>query len=644
VSAAFDEASDNGTAATSTQQQSIPFSAAYWASKSRYFSLLLLLVLAIPALIGSIWKVTSIVIISSSSSSSEVIAPRTSMYTLNNSEILLIKGVHNNHIQESIHMNISKRRNDHSYYLYRRTQINRALRELQKSIDGTIYFVSDNDNNTTTTTSTNFSQAVHVWSERSVTADRIPWAVIEVHSEADVQKVVPVLAELKRIFDFPFRVRSGGHNKAGYSTVSNGAVISLSRLNQIEIYPQQYHNNNNNENNNKSISIANHHEKSSDAIARIGPAVLVEQFVDHILRTHGYGGVIGFCGTVAEGGFVLGGGIGLQSRLYGLGLDNVAGLRIVLADGSVHYVSNDAADDEQMKQSYITLKKDIFWALRGAGGGNFGVVTQIDYHIHKANDKWLYYAMTLQEPSDTASFLYRLGAIEAELPGNVLVMHDFANGVRIMWSGRDETALDGSDDYLDDLIDQLVPDNAPRSIQKIEVIWSEMYTANSLLAIKTPRTWAASCWYGFMMPQNNTEAIWRDIIHLISEKSKEMTPFLLPDIELWGGAIHNTPSNATAFPHRSAVYNVGVLLTIPADTTNAEQVFQDCVAKVNIWWPRIAEYLTGSYVNYPMTSIENLDYPRMYWGNNLERLVEIKRRVDPDDIFSFPLSVPTSLK
>ena len=61
-----------------------------------------------------------------------------------------------------------------------------------------------------------------------------------------------------------------------------------------------------------------------DALAKMGPAVLVDQFVENILKKHGLGGVIGFCGTVAEGGFVLGGGIGMQSRLYGLGLDNVA--------------------------------------------------------------------------------------------------------------------------------------------------------------------------------------------------------------------------------------------------------------------------------------------------------------------------------
>jgi len=585
-------------------------------TKGHCYYIFLSIVSVVVVLFGSFWKV----------------APPSSKEALN-----LLP----NNINEVAHVllpaNTSHNSNDDHYLYHRRTQINHALRDLQRTIDGAIYFAVDDEDDYA------FSTAAHVWSERSVIQEGAPWAVIEVLNEADVQKVVPVLADLKRTFEFDFRVKSGGHNKAGFSTVPNGAVISLARLNHVELtHPH-------NDSGVPTIMYSSKsHQRTSDAIVRMGPAVLVEQFVAQVLKTHGYGGVIGFCGTVAEGGFVLGGGIGLQSRLYGLGLDNVAGLRIVLADGSAHYVSNHAEgeEEEQTKKGRSTsnLNKDLFWALRGAGGGNFGVVTEIDYHVHKANDKCLYYNLLLQEPNDMASFLYQLGSVEEELPGNLLVMHDFVDGVGLMWSGRDEAALYGSADYLDDLIDRLVPDNAPRKIEKTEFFWSEMYTSNQFDGMKTPNTWAAGCWYGFLMPANNTEAIWQDIIHLISEKVEAMSPFLLPDIELWGGAIHDIPSNATAFPHRSAVYNVGVLLTIAADTPNAEEIFQESVSDINIWWPRISQYLTGSYVNYPMASIEKLDYPRMYWGDNLKRLVDIKRRVDPHDVFSFPLSVPMSLK
>ena len=530
------------------------------------------------------------------------------------------------HLQGSPH--------DQHYLYHRRTKIVEALRDLQASLQGTVYFPDDDEGEDS------FSRAAHVWSERSVITDRVPWAIIEVHNEADVQATVPVLAELKRQYDFPFRIRSGGHNKAGYSTVPEGAVISLVRLNHISVHPRTLPGNNNNKNNTKS----SRRKQSSDALAKMGPAVLVEQFVESILVKHGFGGVIGYCGTVAEGGFVLGGGIGMQSRLYGLGLDSVAGLRIVLADGSVRYVSNslDDDDDDANSQELRGLNTDLFWALRGAGGGNFGVVTEIEYHLHKANDRCVFFALSLQ-PDAMASFLYRLGEVESELPGNIMVMHDLVDTASILWTGPDETALEGSAKYLDSLIESLVPRKAPRAINRTEFLWSEMYNPQFATFLAVPPTWAASCWYGFMLPESNTEEIWHDIMAHISEGVKASAPFLLPDIELWGGAIHNTAWNDTAFPYRSAVYNVGVLLTIPADAPTAESVFHENVAKVNAWWPQVTKYLTGSYVNYPMASIVEHDYPRMYWGDNLERLVNIKKRVDPDDVFQFPLSVPINL-
>lgn len=356
---------------------------------------------------------------------------------------------------------------------------------------------------------------------------------------------------------------------------------------------------------------------------------------------HGYGGVTGYCPTVAEGGFILGGGIGLQSRLYGLGLDNAVGMRIVLADGSVHYVSNSSPS-----QINGTMEEDLFWALRGAGGGSFGVVTEIDYQVHKAEDRLLHVAISL-EPADMAVFLYNLGIEESNLPGNLVAMHDQIDTVGFLWSGPDRDAFVGAEDYLDELVSRWTPEHAPRQTRKMELAWSDMYVSPKFMSkYAAPATWGASCWYGFMMPENNTELIWREILQLISAGTKSSAPYLLPDIELWGGAIHHKPWNATAFPYRAAVYNVGVLLTVPSTVSDSEEIFQREVQKVNAWWPQISQYLTGSYVNYPMTSIQESsdhDHARVYWGDNLERLVEIKQQVDPQGAFDFPLGVPITL-
>lgn len=484
----------------------------------------------------------------------------------------------------------------------RARKILEALLHLQTEIDGTVYLSDDSG----------FTQAARVFISSAVANDRAPWAVIEVATEADVQTTVPVLSRLKQDYGFPFRIRSGGHNKAGYSTVAQGAVLSLARLNDIDLVGRE----------------------QEGAIARMGPAVHVRQFLEQVLKPHGYGGVVGYCGTVAEGGFILGGGLGIQSRMHGLGLDNVLSMRIVLADGTVRQVSSDSSN---------ALDQDLFWALRGAGGGSFGVVTQMDYRVHRAANRLVFTYLTLPDASDRATFLHRLGEREKELPGNLVVMHDIEEAVGVGWSGRNDQEFESSAQYVESLFQELLPPGATvTDTNTTDIQWTAMFDAfdNDW----SPDAYAMGCWYGFLLPENNTAEIWRDIMERISNAVHDSPGgFLLPDIELWGGAIHNVPWNATAFPYRSAIFNVGVLLTIPEDQPNAAQVFEEESAKVDEWWPEVAQHLTGSYVNYPTTWLLQQDYAQVYWGDNLPRLVETKRKVDPQNVFEFSMSVPMAV-
>jgi hypothetical protein len=512
----------------------------------------------------------------------------------------------------------------------RRAFILDALRQLQSDMDGTVYLqhsssssssIHQDSNNDYHLTNMSFDQAAQVYYGSAAEGNQAPFAIVEVANEADVQKAVIVLSHLRKVYHFPFRIRSGGHNKAGFSTVAGGAVLSLKRMNQVSVEIDHFDKDDDD----------NHH---AVAVARIQPAVLVWQFLTQVLAKYGYGGVVGYCGTVAEAGFILGGGLGLQSRLHGLGLDNVLAMRIVLADGTVRYVSKDSKNP---------MDVDLFWALRGAGGGSFGVVTELEVQIHKSSDRMIYSPLYLEKPSDIAIFLYRLGQQEDELPGNLMVMHDIVDGVALMWSGRDDTEIDGATTYMANLVDELVPSHAARVFQQIEYKWSQTFANQSDLW--SVSVYAVRCWYGFLFPENNTAAIWQDMMMHISRGVENSSGSLLPDIELWGGAIHNVPPHDTAFPHRKAVFNVGVLLTIPSYTPDAAQVFQTECNKVDQWWPNVAKYLTGSYVNYPTTTLllHQQDYAHAHWGDNLPRLVDIKNKVDPDNVFEFPMSVPIEI-
>jgi FAD/FMN-containing dehydrogenase len=512
----------------------------------------------------------------------------------------------------------------------RRKLILDALQQLQNDIDGTVYFhpTSSNSNFQGSKIVTNiaFVQAAEVYYSSLAEGNQAPFAIVEVSNDEDVQKAMVVLSHLRTVYSFPFRIRSGGHNKGGFSTVAGGAVLSLKRMNHVSV-EINHPNKNDDDDDDDQIVVA---------VARMQPAVLVRQFLTEVLATYGYGGVVGYCGTVAEAGFILGGGLGLQSRLYGLGLDNVLGMRIVLADGTVRYVSNESKNP---------LDVDLFWALRGAGGGSFGVVTELEYQIHKSSDRMIYSSLHLENPLDMAIFLYRLGQREDDLPRNLMVMHDHVDGVELMWSGQDDTDFENATTYMANLVNELVPlQNAEHVFHQTEYIWSQAFANKS--DPWSVNVYAVRCWYGFLFPENNTLAIWQDIMTHISRgvtnnSSSSSGGFLLPDIELWGGAIHDVPPHATAFPHRRAIFNVGVL-------PHADQVFQVEGNKVDQWWPHVEKYLTGSYVNYPTTTLlqqqQQQDYyAHAHWGDNLSRLVDIKRRVDPKNVFEFPMSVPIIL-
>ena len=144
----------------------------------------------------------------------------------------------------------------------------KALLNLQDDIEGTIYFQN----------SAEFCQASQVWQQNVVDT---PLAVIEVASEADVQLAVPILADIYLRRGVPFRVRSGGHSYAGYSTIQRGIVLSLQRLNHYDF-------------------------DESTGIITVQPAVRVQDLLDGILLPKGFGGVVGECPGVAESGFVLG--------------------------------------------------------------------------------------------------------------------------------------------------------------------------------------------------------------------------------------------------------------------------------------------------------------------------------------------------
>lgn len=467
-----------------------------------------------------------------------------------------------------------------------------------------------------------FGDASRVWRE-DVVANNPPLAVIEAFSEQDVQLVVPVLAALQQEHGIPFRIRSGGHNKAGFST-TGGIILSMKQMQDVRIIDQADYLPEELEGH-----ISTPHPTAQVVVASVQPGATVEVVLDHLLQQDGAGGTVGYCGHVAEGGFVLGGGIGFMSRSLGLGVDNVLSFRVVLYDGTVVTASSKS-------------HPELFFALRGAGSGNYGVVTEMEYKLLHPMPR-LQQSRMIQIPiEDYASFLYHLGKYPPSREFMVIfdIAPDHATGL-MSWFSSDPEMIEQSEDRFQKEIAPLLPPSSYDEVPYKDFDWADATHNFSGRPGYSTHVYAEQAWQGFLMPANNTQDVWDDIVSLMQQIVQEC-PDVHPDIELWGGAISQVPHDETAFAYRDALFNVGVQLYV-LDESGKEK-FEDQKKKVNQWWPSVAQYLNGAYTNYPMNSLGDDEFPRLYWGSHLERLVEVKRQYDPLNIFRYEQSMPLEVK
>jgi hypothetical protein len=162
-------------------------------------------------------------------------------------------------------------------------------------------------------------------------------------------KDVAAVIKYCRTHNIKLTTKSGGHSAAGYSLNADGIVLNLSNLNTIT-------------------------PVGNDRLS-VGFGTRWIHLYDYIeTRKRGMLAVGGGCGTVGVGGFLLGGGFSFASRSYGLASDNIHSMEFVAADGQILTLSDKLTNKNE---------QDLYWALRGAGGGNYGVVTQAEIQLHK---------------------------------------------------------------------------------------------------------------------------------------------------------------------------------------------------------------------------------------------------------------------
>ena len=399
--------------------------------------------------------------------------------------------------------------------------------------------------------------------------ERYPQVIALCKNTAGVAEAVQYAVANK----LPVAIKSGGHCMEGFSVNDGGMVINLSLLNTIKWVDKE------------TISV--------------GPGCKLAQLYDELLPK---GRVVpgGSCATVAVGGLVLGGGYGLLARKFGLTCDSLLEVTMVDGTGNIVHSNND---------------KELLWACKGGGNGNFGVITELKFKTHAA-------PKTMQS--------YRFKTYKTNTAKATTILKTWFEATALLPpSCFSAYVLNGKTAYI--LLTN-IEKNTPGVEKAIN-----MLTAVSAKTSKTtpqPLAKALKVFYGKTEPlyfKNASAGLYKNYAEIVSFIDKVIdtvttTPGMIYQVNTLGGNIVNSQKETeAAFPHRGYPY-FSELQTYWELPVQSKRLLEKFAAVQSLF---SANGVTAQYRNYPDINFTN--WQTAYYGNNYQRLQLIKQKYDPDN-------------
>lgn len=410
----------------------------------------------------------------------------------------------------------------------------------------------------------------------------------------------------------PIAVRSGGNCAGGYSTKSNSLVIDVSRLNGISLGRRS---------------------------ARLGPGAQLVDITDKLGRS-GLSIADGYCPTVAAGGFLTGGGVGPFTRSMGIATDSVTSAQVVLADGRIVTASPHE-------------HSDLYWAVRGGGGGNFGIVTSYDITPTPLTDLD---TTTLIWPYEQAVDLFDgWSQWQADVPWSIgsaflITLLDAAPGnppvVSLFMGSVDLSGVLAREaERLISLVGRPPVQQRPVKASYRDIMMG-FYVCDDKTVEQCHRTGTVAgglvprMGYGIWRSRLFSEPLphdgWSKVVEVF-DKDRLAGQMRQLQVVTMGGKANTVPRNATAFVHRDTIFSAAFL------ASNAEgQVTDEAVASAEQFaddgFNAIDPYSNGeTYLNFYDPRLP--DWERSYYAENYPRLMRIKDSYDPHNIFRHQQSV-----